>query len=146
MIRQNVRRLVCETSKLDAWIEKSEPEPELRSRPVRNRRDRLRSRSPDHAETREVSPRLLEIRERRRRRELGFENPESEKSSKFELELTKDSENGKLESGKPEGTGDDVWKIIQSRTPEPLLDSEDARQEKENVNLNIPTKKQSLEL
>ena len=107
---------------------------EVRSRPVGNRRNRLRSRSPDHAETREVSPRLLEIRERRRRRELGFENPESEKTSKIEPELTKDSENGKLESGKSEGTGDDVWKIIQSRTPEPLLDSEDARQEKENVN------------
>ena len=119
---------MCETNRLDDWLEKPKPEPQPENRPTRNR---LRSRSLkrfecDISENREISPRLLEIRERRRKRELELE-------SKIELELTKNSENGKLDNGKTEGTGDDVWKIIQSRTPEPLPDSEEAKQEKENV-------------
>ena len=53
------------------------------------------------------------------------------------IEMIK-SENVKSDSNQSEaGNGEsDVWRIIQSRTPEPLPNSEAYNQDKENVNIS----------
>lgn len=129
--RQAVRRLVDDKSFDETANEQGGPSPRILE--LRRARRRASSHSCSESET-QIEPRLTPILARR---PLSFSVIDERKNR---VEMTVNSENEKTEAdqmGSKSHGESDVWRIIQSRTPEPLPNSEPTSQEKENVSREL---------